>query len=163
MKFATKDGRIAGKISVIDATIVIGLVAILGIYAKLIAETVLTREMHEREIMTFKLRVSNLSEGLYEKIKNGSKIEECNPGFHSFIERADKIRDVEGEGGAVLVDSAVWFKTTAYTSGGLILYGPHSIKLGYTFDFRIPEYDRDLYGCVMEIVRREGDKSEIHR
>jgi len=157
MRIIDGQGRIFKKINIIDATIIILLLAAIGIWAVLIQKTVSVEDTYKREIITVKGRCNNIPVQIYKLIKKGDRASDSEFGFHAVVEKVEKIgniREVKRSDGITEgnVDIMIWLKMKVYVDKKLMLYHYNRMTPGTTFSFQTKKYAPQSV-VVLEIIR----------
>jgi hypothetical protein len=146
MSVMDKNGRLFGRINIVDATIIILSVAIAMIYAGIVRKTASVKDAYKTEVIK-----------IYKLVKEDDKARDHDMGFYGVLEKIKKIgeKEIKLEDETLKeVDVMVWIRAKVNVDGDLILYRYGGIRPGGAFGFESETYNLHN-GEIIEIIRNE--------
>lgn len=157
MKFIDKHSRL----NIIDAAIIILLIAVLVIWAGLVKKTVSVEKAFKREIVTVGIKADEVSFEMYKLMNIGDRSVDTAPGFYSVLMKIQKFEPGEKQtqnSNEKYVNLILWLKVRAYSKNDILLYNRAPLKYGYDLEFEAEKYK--LVGRIMGIIRN-ADQEEL--
>jgi len=153
MSFIDKNGRIFGRINIIDTAIIVLLTAIIIIYAGLIKKTTSIDDFYKQKSVIVKVYVENAPAEILKLAKKGDQSIDTKVGFHGVLEKITKAKKVDKlfDKSIEIPDLLVELRLNAYKVGDLLLYKKQTIKPGESIGFETDNYK--LNGLIVEVIK----------
>ena len=142
-RFIDEKGRLFGKINIIDAMILVLVVAFIVIWAGLIKKTISTEHIYDRQRMIVELEVKDIPHKLYKLIKEGDVDELKGLGFRGIVKKVEKTtyreKNFEGEI-REYNDARVRLELMVHIKETYLSYKTQELRPGKKFTFITPRY-----------------------
>jgi len=154
MKIIDRQGRLFGKVNILDLTIITLSAFIAITFIALVHKTTSADKVFKREPVVIKIRPRNLPEGLFDMIEIGDKSKNSDVGFYSEIIKKVEVgrKTEERYGDQQVIDVVLWIGLDAYVQeDGTIQFENTDIKPGSRFIFNSKNYR--VEGKIIKVLR----------